>query len=256
MEDSPTAQSSRRWWERLESASEVALLVGCFLVVAGLVFEDWVATFRISGEVAVIVGVMIEGLADGGIFLAAGRLRLIQDAELERMRLETAQANARAAEANQRAAEADAKTEKERVERMKIEEKIAWRTLSLKQWESIASKLRWNRPKNSVPIWASRNDAEIMSFANSLGNALQIANWPITGGRKSYFDRIVVGVWIEYRQDADATDMDRANLLVEVLRAEGIDVSGPRPSENEKFTADFSNFDPTSPVQILVGEKP
>lgn len=83
----------------MESASEIALLVGCLLVVAGLFFEDWIAAFRVSGEVAVIIGVMIEGLADGGIFLAAGKLRVIQDAELEILRLKAAQSNEHAQQA-------------------------------------------------------------------------------------------------------------------------------------------------------------
>jgi hypothetical protein len=131
MEDNPTVKSNRRRWERLESASEIMLLVGCFLVVAGLFFEDWVAVFRVSGEVAVIVGVMIEGLADGGIFLAAGKLRMIQDAELEQMRFETAQANLRAADATERASEANQKTERERRERIDIEKQV-WRRFRIK----------------------------------------------------------------------------------------------------------------------------
>jgi hypothetical protein len=74
---------------------------------------------------------MIEGLADGGIFLAAGKLRMIQDAELEQMRFETAQANLRAADATERASEANQKTERERRERIDIEKQV-WRRFRIK----------------------------------------------------------------------------------------------------------------------------
>lgn len=236
-------------WVRLRFVSELGIILGSALVVLGLMLEsDWATGWRTLGAAAVIVGVAVETLLDGGILLASHKLEMLHNQELEAMRLETAQANDRAAEANEKA-------EHERLERMKIEERIAPRTLSAKQWESIASKLRWSRPEREVPVFASKNDAEIMRFANSLGKALQIANWPIVGGVKSYFDRIPIGVWIEYRDIADATDMARANLLVEVLRDEGIEVSGPRAAELG-FTASTSGDALNLPVQILIGEKP
>ena len=83
MADSPTAHMSKRFWEHFQFASEIALLVGCILIVVGLAFEDWIARLLGAGEIAVIIGVMIEGLADGGIFLASGKLQMIPASELE-----------------------------------------------------------------------------------------------------------------------------------------------------------------------------
>jgi hypothetical protein len=76
---------SKRFWECLQSASKISLLLGCVLVILGLVFEDWIKNLLGIGEVAVLVGVMVEGLADGGIFLASGKLQMIQETELEHM---------------------------------------------------------------------------------------------------------------------------------------------------------------------------
>lgn len=248
MDDRPTAQSNRRWWERLESASEIALLIGCFLVVGGLVLEDWVATFRMSGEVAVIVGVMIEGLADGGIFLAAGKLRMIQAAELEGMRLEVASANARAAEANQKA-------ERERLERLKLEEKLAPRRLSRESGKIIVSKLKLRGPDTPVSIFVCRHDSEMMRFANELGEVLQLAGWSVAGGGVKSYERVILGVWIETVQNVSSKDEDRAELLEETFQAEGIRVERHNIRTPPSFTT-APEWALGHTIQILVGEKP
>ncbi|MGC2443063.1 hypothetical protein [Candidatus Binatus sp.] len=164
MEDNPTARKSRRRWELLESASEVALLVGCFLVVAGLFFEDWVAVFRVSGEVAVIVGVTIEGLADGGIFLAAGKLRMIQDAELEKMRLQTAEAKRRTAQAE--------------LDLEELRAKVLWRHIDAAKFLA-ALQASTAMPTNTEIVYL-RDDPESWNLANEVFTLLHKADWPVT----------------------------------------------------------------------------
>lgn len=164
MDDKPTAKSSRRRWEQLESASEIALLVGCFLVVAGLFFEDWVAVFRVSGEVAVIVGVMIEGLADGGIFLAAGKLRMIQDAEFEKMRLQTAEAKRRQAQAE--------------LDLEELRAKVIWRHIDTAKFLAILQASPAT-PTNTEIVYL-RDDPESWNLATEVFTLLHKADWPVT----------------------------------------------------------------------------
>jgi len=240
MADKPAAKNSRRWWGRLESLSEIALLVGCFLVVAGLVFEDWVATFRISGEVAVIVGVMIEGLADGGIFLAAGKVRLIQDAELEQMRLETAQANARAAEAN--------------LELARIERRFAPRELSAEEKKRIAAKLGECAPHAVTIIEARYDDPEAKDFVVALLLTFNDAGWtPNVTADPQHFSRSMRGLLVMVNEDEASGETQRtraADCLVNALLTEGIFARGPL------CTPRLFKGLPDVSIMVVVGAKP
>jgi hypothetical protein len=239
----------------LESASEIALLVGCFLVVAGLFFEDWVATFRISGEIAVIVGVMLEGLADGGIFLAAGRLRLIQDAELERMRLETAQANERA-EASTHAAEkakrdvAEANLEVARLN-LEIEKPKAPRALTPNQETDLIARL--NLPHTAdrfhemgTNITVDNDDQEARNLAEQITRILRLANWDPRESPNTD-RRAITGVVIEVDTEWREKLADPATKLASAFREEGLTVSGPNAVR-------FGDIYPL--IRVMIGRKP
>lgn len=163
---------SRRFWERLQLASEIALLVGCVLVVLGLVFEDWIKSLLGIGEIAVVVGVMIEGLADGGIFLASGKLKMIQESELEQMRLGSAQANERAEEARRAAAEANAQTASLQLQLEVERQKRAQRSLTTEQKDALVAELKGKIRRINVVI---QRDWESKAFALQLEIVFQEA---------------------------------------------------------------------------------
>ena len=114
-------------WERFLGISELAVCVGGIVVVAGLVLEShWIEeALHDVGESLVIAGVAIETLTNAGLILAARKLQAIHERELESMRLETAQANARAAEAS-----------------LALEKLKTPRTLTLEQREPITHAMR------------------------------------------------------------------------------------------------------------------
>jgi hypothetical protein len=266
MGDKLTAQSSRRWWERLESASEIALLVGCLLVVAGLFFEDWIAAFRVSGEVAVIVGVTIEGLADGGIFLAAGRLRMIQDAELEQMRSETAAANERAAESSRTAAEANLEVARLSLE---LEKFRAPRIFDVEQRERVIHELKLAIaelvPYGSlrVEVFTVDNDDEVIRLRDQLIDLLLQAGWvPRMNFNRRITGMPVNGVTVEMQAGTAIKQLTRgrgnvleimeynlgekALALVRAFRNGGLGILGP-------FTTSLVT---DAPIEIIVGNKP
>ncbi len=233
----------------MESVSEFALLVGCLLVVAGLFFEDWITVFRVSGEVAVIVGVAIEGLADGGIFLAAGKLRMIQDAELEKMRVETA-------EANQRAAEANEKAESERLERLKLEDKLAWRSLTAEQQEELIDKLEPFAGQR-IDIFTTSGQAEIMYLANMLQVVFLEAGWiPPSMYQGATFLFPVPGIMVEY--DAkDGPAVRAASAIKDELMKLGLTawLVPNLPDGTVKQYLALSDGPPNASVRITIGDK-
>jgi hypothetical protein len=160
------AHMSRRFWERFQSLSEIALLVGCILIVVGLVFEDWVASLLGTGEVAVIVGVMIEGLADGGIFIASGKLQMIHESELEHTRLESARLNN--------------ETEKLRAVSREFEKALAPRWINSDLAELPIEELR---KFAGTPLFIETisifDDPEPACFAMNVSRVAQRADWSV-----------------------------------------------------------------------------
>lgn len=241
------------------------MLIGCILVVAGLFFEDWVAQLRVSGEVAVIIGVALEGLADGGIFLAAGRLRMIQDAELEKMRSETATANERAAESSRMAAEANLEVARLNLE---LEKFRAPRIFDLEQREQIVRELKAAIaelvPYGSlrVEIFTVDNDDEVIRLRDQLIDLLGQGDW---NARMNFNRRItpmpVNGVTVEIQagttrrqitsRRGEIMEYDlgvKALALVQALRNGGLDISGPFTTSGTMVT--------DAQIEVIVGNKP
>lgn len=135
--------------------------VGCVLVIVGLVFEDWIASLLGMGQVAVVVGVMIEGLGDGAIFLASGKLQMIQESELEHMRLETAQATQKQTEAALR------------LEQLK--KQVAWRHIPA---DEFLKALQSGPKARMVNILYLRDDPECWCLAKEFLDVLNRAHWP------------------------------------------------------------------------------
>jgi hypothetical protein len=246
---------SKRFWERLQSASEIALLVGCVLVVVGLAFEDWIKSLLGIGEIAVVVGVMIEGLADGGIFLASGKLQMVQQSELEHMRLETARANERSEVANRAAAEANLKAEGERFERFKLEEKLAWRSLSGSQQKTLANKLQ-SFPNRRIDIFTTSGDAELMSLARTFQLIVLEAGWIPSIYQWIEYTFPVPGIMIEC-DPKDELNQRAAEVLCNELKSCGLLAwtAPPDPYNAPSYVAPFDTPPPNAPLRLVVGDK-
>jgi len=221
----------------------------CIGVVAiGLVGES--LSVPHAGDV-VTLGVLGEFILHWFHVRASKRSEEVADKEAEAARGAIADANARAAEANEKA-------ERERLERMKIEARLAWRRFSPEQIGSIASKLNAFRPER-VAVFRSKLEPEIASFAGQITSALEDAGWNVGLATKTDFDRIVVGVLVELDSKDGIFSQDvafGAVALVEALHAEGVLVYGPAPLQRVGFSAQCNEGDLEAPLQIMVGTKP
>jgi hypothetical protein len=242
---------SKRFWDRLQSASEISLLVGCVLVVLGLVFEDWIRSLFGIGEVAVVVGVMVEGLADGGIFLASGKLQMIQEMELECMQLETAQANARAAEANQKAQEAV----------LELARLTAPRALTQEQRGRIVDKLK-QYSGTEYDITVSTSDPEILGFVFTIELVLSTAGWTELDWKgngeglvRSEGERIirdgvsVTNVVIGVLTEQPPKLCGFAQALADALADEGVDAITQRHTRHAQSSTN------ANAIHIMIGRK-
>jgi hypothetical protein len=178
-----------------------------------------------------------------------------------------ATANQRAAEANDRAtkteagiaaARADAAksnllAEQERLARVKIEEKLAPRTLTSDEIRGIADKIS---PLGSqrIDFFLYPNDPEIMRIAQLVANSLK--GWtvkafqPLGGGTVS-------GMLVEY-DPSDSSATRRAGALVDALRACRLEVAGPvasLPTPKSQLPAYLGDGTVDASIRLTVGRK-
>ena len=166
--------------------SEIVLLLFGVVLVVGLIGEyaeserwkKWVKLF----EMMVIIGVAGELLADGGIFLFSRQLEAISEVEIAGLNKEAGEARRTAGEANERAANVERhaaqlakNAEDERLERVKLQEKMAWRKLTPEQAKRIVDKLK---PFSGTPYDLYANpDPESLNFLETVDTVLHSAGW-------------------------------------------------------------------------------
>jgi hypothetical protein len=166
------------------------------------------------------------------------------------------------AQANERAAKAEKATEDERLARVKIEEKLAPRHLTLEQQQVIARQLR-RSPSQQVSIWSYGEDLEIKGFTEDIVNIFtptEGSGWVLVGRftGKDPHGRTIAGVLIETRKGADERTLAAARLLVSALRNERVVVSGPdeRNDNGGSFIGIVGSGAISAPITITIGKKP
>jgi hypothetical protein len=126
----------------------------------------------------------------------------------------------RIAEANARAAEANLKAETERVERLKIEARLADRTLTQEDLDLIQGKLSAYRDQEYqiTTFWESR---EPLNFANQIHRVLAASRWkfipPGPGG--SLLLGVVEGIDVFRHPEASDSAKQAAQALVAALNS-------------------------------------
>jgi len=143
-------------------------------------------TKRLHAQFAVVLLAALGACAGYSVYyftdeLSMEREKIAKDkeAELERFKIEKdaeiKSAIAHAAEANARAAEANRIAEGERLERVKIEEKLAWRSLTADQHKRIVAKLS-KFPGTPFQLRVFQ-DPEALKFMNQIADILHAATW-------------------------------------------------------------------------------
>jgi hypothetical protein len=155
------------------------------------------------------------------------------EAETARAVESAAQASLRASEADARAAEANQKAEEERLARIKIEARIAPRSMPQAQQHELTAKLA-GLPKQQGTVIASPSTPESELFARVLTASLTAAGWEmeILPGTATATVLHPTGVIIQWPLDATHDNINdqgerskAATVLADGLNALGIDAT-------------------------------
>jgi hypothetical protein len=169
-------------------------------------------------------------------------------------------AEARIAEANARAAEANRVAEGERLARIKIEEKIANRHLTVEQQRTLAAKLK-RFAGQRLNMFAFANDNEIIGIANDILGALNPpdgANWIVARTLGQECGLTVPGIGIEVQRGADLKSVQAAAALLKALTDERLSASYLQalPPGESRGGAYSGDPDDKAMIRIIIGKKP
>jgi hypothetical protein len=217
--------------------------------------ESWLAVIwwvKLVAAGLVAVGVAMEF---GGDWIAAPFEKTVSDArklEISRLSSEAESARAIIADAVARAKEADQKAEAEKLERVKLQEKIAWRSLTGEQQKNVSSKIRPFAGQQY--LLAVSGDPESANFLPTIDAILKDAGWvrlPPSGALLTPDGTASIGI--------------KSKIVILVAESKQAEL-GPRVLEFVKALSDegiaaSAGYDPAnknSPdvIEITVGSKP
>jgi len=145
-------------------------------------------------------------------------------------------------EADARAAEANVKAEKERLERIRLEEDLAWRRLTNKGRQIIASSLA-KFSGQIVSLWYGAGDKEAETFAWELASSLDSAKWivfsPASSITMASSGKLFGSVspqetGITVNSTGDHSSSEASQALVHELLALGFDAIKSKKNEERK----------------------
>jgi hypothetical protein len=240
--DLAALKSSLEFWEIVEYISAATVLFG---VVGEYVaeFTEFATKMEIEKKLAkistlvLIVGLTVELLGLVKTSQLSGRLI----ASLEEQ----------SGEANARAAEAIKVAEQERLARVKIEEKLAWRDLNRVQQERIIAKIATFRGQ-SFDLITYLEDQEAVNLAKKIGSALVVSQWVHTPSNSALGFSLLLGVVIHVAPSQKANFESAAEALASALQAEGIAAQ----VKMEAWQDEAAHAHLTKLIQIRVGKKP
>jgi hypothetical protein len=157
--------------------------------------------------------------------------RLKAEAEKTALEAAIAAANCRADEASAKAAASDLKAaeasrlaETERLERIKIQERLEPRRLTADQQLELTKKLSRFAGTQALVYWTS--GAETATIGRTIGTVLHASGWAVnmSSGTGS---RPLSGIVIETLGERDQPISEAATFLAALLRSEKLDVYGP-----------------------------
>lgn len=153
-----------------------------------------------------------------------------------------------AAEANLRAAGANKIAEQERLARVKLEARLAPRTLEGESQEDVVNAIKPFAPQAFDILWYTDN-SDSQDLANDLYDALQEAGWVLESSNSALGFGVVLGVVIEFAPSRANAYGPACNALASALKKEGIDaiVQASVDDDREK--------EPQR-LRIKVGKKP
>lgn len=168
----------------------------------------------------------------------------------ESSKRDIATANARSAEANARAAEANRRAEEERLERVKLETRLAPRRLRDASCAAVADSIKEFAPQ-SVDIFWNTADPEATDLADDIFTAFQLAGWTLDRSKHSLEPpNVIFGVIIEYAISRHKTAVGvAANALSDALLKQHVSaVTAPVGGPDVEGKPDT--------IRVRIGKKP
>ena len=193
--------------------SEILLLVfGLILTIGALgeyrKFPRLLKASHATFELLVVIGIAGELFADGGVFVFSRHIQSIDDAEVSSLNerlvssnrlLAAAQrdvgsavkaagnANKDAGDAKERAGKLDVQAatlrkqvEDERIRRLSLQERVAWRTISPPEIASIGARLRAHKGV-VIAIGTVAGNEEAVSLSEDLASLVRATDWRFLG---------------------------------------------------------------------------
>jgi hypothetical protein len=241
------------WWQ---DAANIALIGALVIGVIATALVVWMGNVKeeyLRRDLAVTNARAEEAKADASQSLAAAKQA---ESNLAGANARAEEAKAESAEANARAAEANKIAEGERLARVKIEERLAPRSITQKQIDGLSKRLK---PYSgiSIDILQIGESPEITNFRSLLENPLRAAGLNLfssTAVGSGSFIGLSVGVLA----DASESDKAAASALLSALNAEGIAALNAGVSKREDWPG-FTMAPPganKAPIRMFVGSKP
>lgn len=241
---------------RLQDAANIALIGALVIGVIATALVVWMGNAKeeyLRRDLAATNARAEEAKADASQSLAAAKQA---ESNLASANARAEEAKAESAEANARAAEANRIAEGERLARVKIEEKLAPRSITQKQIDGLSKRLK---PYFgiSIDILQIGESPEITHFRSLIENPLRAAGLSLfssTAVGSGSFVGLSVGVLV----DASESDKIAASALLSALNAEGIAASNAGVSKRDEWPS-FTMAPPganKAPIRMYVGSKP
>ncbi len=167
-------------------------------------------------------------------------------------------ANEAAAKANERAAQANLAAESERIERLKLEEKLAPRSFSLQEKTQLVARLK---PFSSEPIDIvvfPVGSPDIAPLAEKIERILSESGWIV----RTWTDlsgKQLSGASIAIRDGSNASARLAAGALIDGLNAAGISTNLASDLTTDDFPMPAVGPAPVgkiAPIRLFIGSKP
>jgi len=152
--------------------------------------------------------------------------------------------------------------EKEKMARLKLEEKLAPRSLNRNQQEILRNKVSLFKNMSIDIFIYGGGSQDALPLAGMIGEALEGAGWTVKVWNTMAPMRWVRGVLVSTRAGADRTIEGPAVQLILTLRELGIDTGGHQQFTETRDPPESGIMGPTweadkqAPIRMLVGSKP
>jgi hypothetical protein len=221
---------------------------------------EWWDFWLIFAVIVAALSAIAIGVATTGSIVAHKREAAAAEIALQTFKLDTQE---KISSADARAAEATKAAEAEKLERLKLEAKLAPRSLTQKEQEAISASLTQFKDTSLDVFIYGGGSADALPLAGMISSALTKAGWNVRIWNTISPGRWVRGVLVQTREGSDQSIEARAVALILSLRnILGNGVSGYEHFPISDVAPEGGIMGPPwdgkkqAPIRMLIGSKP